>query len=64
MFTVKSSSVSVSSCLAADVATDAVTSGSSATALTVTSKLSVTGWLSCAPVSLDVTLVVIVVVPE
>ena len=64
IFTVKSSSASVSSCWVADVATDAVTTGTSATALTVRSKLLVAGWLSCASTLVDVTLVVIVVVPE
>ena len=41
-----------------------VTVGVSATALTVTLKFWVIAWLSSAPVSFDVTLVVIVAVPE
>ena len=62
--TFKSSKISVSSCKTAVSAADPVTVGVSATALTVISKLSVTAWLSSAPASLDVTLVVIVDVPE
>ena len=45
-------------------AADPVTEGVSATALTAISKVSVAAWLSSAPASLDVTLVVIVDVPE
>ena len=48
----------------ADVAAAPVTFGASATALTVISKLSFAGGLSPAPVSVDVTLVEIVAVPE
>ena len=62
--TFRSSKMSVSSCKVAVSAAAPVTVGVSATALTVISKLSVVAGLSSAPVSFDVTLVVIVDVPE
>ena len=62
--TFKANKTSVSSCKTAVFAAELVTVGVSATALTTISNVWVAAWLSSAPASFEVTLVVIVDVPE